>query len=170
MGVLARKGLMLSGGIADGTILSVLAGEAYVAWACQQVEVGHEAARRRDPHRVTALAIFSVDRRAEVAKKAVRSLLAFYLTIAGRSPLTDAYGISDELEEMTRQGAGYVERAMPARWLEDLVVAGDPEECAEKIRRLWRAGADSIVLLPAPVERALEVALFAGKEVLRRVR
>jgi 5,10-methylenetetrahydromethanopterin reductase len=59
---------------------------------------------------------------------------------------------------------------MPARWLEDLVVAGDPEECAEKIRRLWRAGADSVVLLPTPVERALEVALFAGREVLSRLR
>lgn len=170
MGVLARKGLMLSGEIADGTILSVLGGEAYVTWACQQVKVGHEAASRQDPHRVTALAIFSVDRRAEIAKEAVRSLLAFYLTIAGRSPLTDAYGISDELEHMIRHGAGHVEREMPARWLEDLVVAGDPEECAEKIRRLWGAGADSVVLLPTPVERALEVALFAGREVLSRLR
>jgi 5,10-methylenetetrahydromethanopterin reductase len=119
---------------------------------------------------VTALAIFSVNRRAEVAKQAVRSLLAFYLTVAGRSPLTDAYGISDELEDRIRQGAGHVEREMPARWLEDLVVAGDPEECAEKIRRLWREGADSVVLLPTPVERALEVALLAGREVLSRLR
>jgi 5,10-methylenetetrahydromethanopterin reductase len=170
MGVLARKGLALSGEIADGTILSALAGEAYVAWARQQIEAGHESARRRDPHRVTALAIFSVDRRTEVAKQAVRSLLAFYLTVAGRSPLTDAYGISDELEDMIRRGAGHVAREMPARWLEDLVVAGDPEECAEKIRRLGRAGADSVVLLPTPVERALEVALFAGREVLSRLR
>jgi 5,10-methylenetetrahydromethanopterin reductase len=71
---------------------------------------------------------------------------------------------------MTAQGIAYVERSMPARWLEDLAVAGDPEECAEKIRRLGRAGADSVVLLPAPTERALEVALLAGKEVLPRLR
>lgn len=119
---------------------------------------------------MTALAIFSVDRQAAVAKEAVRSLLAFYLTIAGRSPLTDAFGISDEVEDMVRQGAGHLEREMPARWLENLVVAGDPEECAEKIRRLWRAGADSVVLLPTPAGRALEVALLAGKEVLSRIR
>jgi len=170
MGVLARKGLALSGEIAEGTILSVLACEAYVAWAGQQVEAGRAVAQLQDQHRLTALTIFSVDRRPEIAKQAVRSLLAFYLTVAGRSPLTDAYGISDELEAMTAQGAGYVERSMPARWLEDLAVAGDPEECAEKIRRLGRAGADSVVLLPAPVERALEVALVAGQEVLSLLR
>jgi hypothetical protein len=34
---------------------------------------------------------------------------------------------------MIRRGAGHVEREMPARWLEELVVAGDPEECVEKI-------------------------------------
>src|SRR5262249_25636925 len=46
MGVLARKGLVLSGEISDGTILSVLAGEAYVAWAGQQVEAGRVIARQ----------------------------------------------------------------------------------------------------------------------------
>jgi 5,10-methylenetetrahydromethanopterin reductase len=170
LGVLAAKGLRLSGEIADGTIFSVLAGEAYVAWARREIEAGREAARRREPHRVTALAIFSVDRDSRVAKRAVRSLLGFYLETSGRSPLTDAYGISDEVEELVRGGEGHLERAIPDRWLEDLVIAGDPDECAEKIRRLGAAGADSVVLMPTPFERALEVAVLAGEEVLPRLR
>jgi 5,10-methylenetetrahydromethanopterin reductase len=171
MGVLAQKGLALSGEIADGTVLSVLAGEAYLTWACRQIMGARHIAGPDRPHRVTVLAIFSVNRRAAIAKEAVRSLLAFYLSVAGRSPLTDVYGISDELEALLARGAGNdLERAIPSRWVEDLMVAGEPEECVEKIRRLGRAGADSVVLFPAPAEQAVEVALLAGKEVLSRLR
>ena len=37
---------------------------------------------------------------------------------------------------------------MPDQWIEDLAVAGEPDECAEKIQRLLDAGSDSVVLFP----------------------
>jgi 5,10-methylenetetrahydromethanopterin reductase len=85
LGVLASKGLRLAGEIAEGTIVSVLAGEAYLKWARREIAAGVEAAGRNEPHRVTAFAIFSVDRDSHAAKRAVRPLLAFYLGVARRS-------------------------------------------------------------------------------------
>lgn len=58
---------------------------------------------------------------------------------------------------------------MPARWLDDLMVAGDPDECAAKIRRYLEAGADSVVLFPMPSERAGKVVRLAAQEVFPRL-
>jgi alkanesulfonate monooxygenase SsuD/methylene tetrahydromethanopterin reductase-like flavin-dependent oxidoreductase (luciferase family) len=49
MGLVNAKGLRLSGEIADGTILSVLAGVAYVRWSRQQIAEGAAAAKRCTP-------------------------------------------------------------------------------------------------------------------------
>jgi len=60
-------------------------------------------------------------------------------------------------------------REMPDQWLEDLAVAGDPDECASKLRRLLDAGADSVVLFPMPVDRAVEVVELTAREVFPRL-
>ena len=59
---------------------------------------------------------------------------------------------------------------MPDQWLEDLAIAGEPDECAEKIGRYLAAGADSVVLFPFPAERAREMVELAAAEVLPRLR
>jgi alkanesulfonate monooxygenase SsuD/methylene tetrahydromethanopterin reductase-like flavin-dependent oxidoreductase (luciferase family) len=78
--------------------------------------------------------------------------------------------IADELWEMAQGGPERILREMPDAWVEDLVVAGDPEECAAKIQRLLDAGADSVALFPMPVERAAEVVELTAAEVLPRLR
>jgi 5,10-methylenetetrahydromethanopterin reductase len=169
-GVLGPKMMRLSGEIADGNVLSVLSMPAYVRWARARIAEGARAAGRTAPLGLAAFAFFAVGSDGARAKAALRPSVAFYLAAGGRNALTDAYGISDELEAMLAAGgAGAVEREMPDRWLDDLAVAGDPDECAEKVRRLLDAGADSVVLFPMPSERSEEMVRVGAADVLPRI-
>ncbi|HEV7469162.1 MAG TPA: hypothetical protein VGO23_05185 [Pseudonocardia sp.] len=59
---------------------------------------------------------------------------------------------------------------MPDQWVEDLVVAGDPDECAAKIQALIDAGPDAVDLAPVATDRAKEVVQPTAREVLPQVR
>lgn len=170
MGVVAPKGIRLAGEVADGLVLSVLAGPDYVRFAIAEARAGAaEAGREHDP-RVVAFAMFSVEADRTRAKAALRGPTAFYLAAGGRNALTDAAGISDELDDMiTRGGAEVVERELPDHWLDELTVSGDADECAERIGHLLAAGADSVVLFPLPSERSDEIIRAAAADVMPRV-
>jgi alkanesulfonate monooxygenase SsuD/methylene tetrahydromethanopterin reductase-like flavin-dependent oxidoreductase (luciferase family) len=148
MGVVGPKMMQLSGEIADGNVLSVLSSREYVGWARERIAA---------PNRLVTFAFVSVG-----DKAALRKPMAFYLASDRRNALTEAYGIADELEAM-----GDVEREMPAQWIEDLAVAGEPDECAEKIRRLLDAGSDAVALFPLAGDPESAVRTVAA-EVLPR--
>jgi alkanesulfonate monooxygenase SsuD/methylene tetrahydromethanopterin reductase-like flavin-dependent oxidoreductase (luciferase family) len=168
-GILGPKMLQLAGEVADGTVGSVLAGADYLRWAREQIAIGQEKAGRSDHHRIACFALFSVDADSRKAHDALRPVMSFYLSVMPRSPLGDAYGITGELVEMAAGGAEGVAAKMPDRWMDDLAVVGDPEECAAQIRCLLDAGADSIVLYPMPPERSEEIIGLAAREVLPRL-
>ncbi|MER6975512.1 LLM class flavin-dependent oxidoreductase [Streptomyces carpinensis] len=169
-GVVNEKGLRVSGAVADGTILSVLASPAYVEWARARITEGAEKAQRTDPHRLVTYTLFSVNSDSKVARAAVRESIAFYLAAMPNSALSQVYGIQDELNELLADGgAEAVARDMPDAWVDDLAVAGDPDECAEKLRRLLDAGSDSIGLWLFPADQAGEVAQLTAREVLPRL-
>lgn len=170
LGVIGPKMLQLSGAVADGTVLSVCASPTYVRWAREQLAAGAAGAGRDGRHRLTTFAIFSVDRDGCRARKGARRYVAFYLAAGGVNALTDTYGISNELTDMiARGGLELVEREMPERWVEDLAIAGDPEECAARVRGYLEAGADSVALFPMPSDRATELVRLAAREVLPRI-
>ncbi|HLG57862.1 MAG TPA: LLM class flavin-dependent oxidoreductase [Vicinamibacterales bacterium] len=170
MGLVNRKGLVLSGEIADGTVLSVLAGTAYIRWAREQIAGGAAAAGRTGHHRIATYALYSVDADSKKAKEALRSVTAFYLEAMPKNALSQVYGIADEAGEMlSRGGAAAVAREMPAQWLEDLVIAGDPDECADKINAFLEAGSDSVNLWVFPLESAEDVLRLTAREVLPRI-
>ena len=170
MGVLAPKAMRLSGEIADGNLLSVLSTPAYVRWARERATDGAREAGRTGSRGLVAFAIFAVDADGARAKQAIRPALAFCLAAGGRNALTDSYGISDELEAMLAAGgAEAVERELPEHWLEDLAVAGDPDECADKIGRLIDAGAGSVALFPMPGERSADMVRAGAADVLPRL-
>jgi alkanesulfonate monooxygenase SsuD/methylene tetrahydromethanopterin reductase-like flavin-dependent oxidoreductase (luciferase family) len=125
-GIVNEHGLRLSGEIADGTVLSVLAGTEYVRWARERIAEGAgTAGREHEPHRVVTYALFSVDKDARKAKEAVRDAVAFYLEAMPDNALSQVYGITDELADLlARGGAASVAREMPVEWLDDLAVAG----------------------------------------------
>jgi 5,10-methylenetetrahydromethanopterin reductase len=88
-----------------------------------------------------------------------------------RGPLSEVYGIQQELQAARRcalaselpAAGGALASELPAAWLEDLAVAGDPDECAAKIRALLEAGSDSVGQWLFP--RGGELARYAAREV-----
>jgi 5,10-methylenetetrahydromethanopterin reductase len=161
-GVIGPKMLQLSGEVADGTLLSVLVGTEYVRWARERIAEGAERAGR-DPadHHVTAFAIYSVDEDAQKAKEAVRATAGFYLGAGGTNAITDQAGLSEELTALIEEGGvDAVVRDLDQSWFDQLTIAGEPDECADGIRRLLDAGADSVALFPVPsstIERQTEM-------------
>jgi len=175
MGVLGPKMLRLAGEVADGTVVSVLAGAAYLRWLRERVAEGQErAGRQGEHHRVATFALYAVDADGARAKRALREVAAFYLAAVPKSALTDVYGVGDELWDMVQRGgddaAALIAREMPEAWVDDLVVAGDPDECAAKIQRLLDAGSDSVLLFPTDHEQAEAVAELTAREVLPQLR
>ncbi len=171
MGVLAPKAMRLSGEIADGNVLSVLASPAYVRWARERVAEGAAEAGRGGSRHMATFAFVSIGPDGRAAKEALRAPMAFYLAAGGANALTDAYGVSEELEAMLERGGGAaaVEREMPERWLDELAVAGEPDECAEKIRRLLEAGSDSVALFPLAGEAPEAIVRAVADDLLPRL-
>ena len=169
-GVAGPKMLQLSGELADGTLLSVLASVGYVRWARDQIDAGRARGRgTQRPHRVTTFALCAVDDDSAVAKAAARDAVAFYLAAGGPNALTDAYGISEDLRALLANGdpGGLADR-IPDQWVDDLAVAGDPDECSRKIQTLIDAGSDHVALFPTPAENAQRTLAALAAHVLPR--
>jgi len=169
-GVVNEKGLRLSGEIADGTVLSTLSGTDYVRWARARIDEGRKTADRTDDHRLVTYALFSVDHDREVARRAVRESVAFYLSAMPDTALSRVPGIQDELTALLAEvGADGLADALPEQWISDLAVAGDPDECVQKLRALLDAGSDSVGLWLFPAPEAGRIAELAAREVLPRL-
>jgi 5,10-methylenetetrahydromethanopterin reductase len=172
MGVIGPKMLRLAGEIADGTVVSVLASPQYVSWLRERVDEGM-AEGSKTSHRVATFALYTVDADAAKAKQTLRQTTAFYLAAVPRSALTDVYGIGDELWDMYERGGedapALIAREMPDQWVDDLAIAGDPDECAAKIQALLDAGSDSVALFPMPVDRTAEIVEMTARDVLPKV-
>jgi 5,10-methylenetetrahydromethanopterin reductase len=174
MGVVGPKMLRLSGEVADATVVSVLAGTTYVRWLRERIAEGQKAAGREgESHRVATFVLYSVDDDAARAREAMRATAAFYLAAMPKSALTDVYGIGDELMDMYQRGAAeapsMITQEMPESWIDDLCVAGTPDQVAEKIQALIDAGSDSVCLCPIPPERSEEMLELTARRVLPAV-
>ena len=170
MGVTGPKMLRLSGEITDGTVLSVAAGHEYVQWARERIDEGRRLGGRSGPHRITLFAIYSVADDPQQARKAVRGPLAFYKSL-GANALTDVYGNSEQLLELIDRG-GYqaVRDGMPDQWIEDLTIAGSPEEVAAKIESFYEIGADCVALFPMPSDQVDRMVGQTAEQVLPLLR
>ncbi len=170
VGALAPRMLQLSGEIADGTVASLVTSVEYIRWAKEQIERGRRKAAHTAPHRLVVYALCSVARDRAAARAAVAPVLSWYLAALGRNPLTEAYGIADQLVEMAEGGPERVQREIPDRWVHDLAVVGTPSDCVAQLERLFDAGADSVCLFPLPTEGSEAVVRRAGAEVVSRFR
>jgi 5,10-methylenetetrahydromethanopterin reductase len=166
------KALQLSGEVADGTILSVLAGPAYVRWARERIA---EGARRagRDPnaHRVTTFALYAVDADADRARAAVRDAVALFLSAERDSALVRVPGLTDAVHELIGTGdPESLAARIPDQWIDEFAVAGDSAHCAARLQELLDAGSDAVGLWLFPTDRVDEVAELTAREVLPALR
>ena len=98
-----------------------------------------------EPRRLVVYAWMSLDADREAAFEAVRPQLERWLEL----------GLYPRLGELATD-------------LRSLAVVGDATDCARAVERLWRAGADSVVLVPRQGDHEEQVARFAA-EVLPRL-
>ena len=166
MGVMGPHMLRLSGELADGTLLSVGASPSYVSWARERIAEGAEAAGRdAGAHEVSTFTLFAIDEDGEKARADLRETLGFFLLTMAQSSLIEVLGIREQLLELGKDGPEGLGAKLPDEWVEDLAVAGDPAECAEKIRRLLDAGSNSVDLFPVPDLAAAQIRL-AGERLV----
>jgi alkanesulfonate monooxygenase SsuD/methylene tetrahydromethanopterin reductase-like flavin-dependent oxidoreductase (luciferase family) len=145
-GVIGPRSLRLSGRIADGTVLSVLAGTRYVQLALREIRAGMAEGDRTE-HLLPTFALSCVDNERARARSTSRPVLGFYLSALGNdNPLVDAAGHHDAPAELL--AAGEVTATFPDEWIDDFSVSGTPDEAERSIRALLDAGATSVVLMP----------------------
>lgn len=169
IGAIGPRMLALSGSVADGTVLSVLAGEAYLGYARGLIEAARRAAGRTDDHRITLFAIYSVHADRAIARTAAREALAFYAAAGGANALTDVAGISDRLRELLDADRTRLAADLPEEWVDRLTVSGSPDDVVERIGRLRRAGADAIALFLVPASDAESSIELTARDVLPRL-
>src|SRR5581483_9176942 len=98
LGAVGPRALELAGEIADGTVLSVLAGPGYVRWARERIEEGRrKAGREHEPHLVVSYLFLALAGSRDAARELVRPIVAEYLAAGGINPLTREAGLPDEL-------------------------------------------------------------------------
>lgn len=162
VGAVNERALAAAGGRADGVLLSVLAGEAYTAWARGRVAAGATAAGRPAPP-VTAFALASVDDDPEAARDAVRGAVAFFLGAEAHTALVGSSRHGAAVRQALAAlapGAPLPAEAVEDAWVDEYAVAGDVATVTARLRALVAAGADSLGLwlfpptaLPAQLDR-----------------
>ncbi|MCC6790139.1 MAG: LLM class flavin-dependent oxidoreductase [Thermomicrobiales bacterium] len=176
LGAEGPKALQLSGEIADGTVISVLASPDYLQFAREQIAAGCErSGRDLGVHKLIVYTIFAMDDDGAAARNAVRPAVAEYLGVSGQpTVLSTAAGVRDDLvREMGRIYRD--EHRIPAELADDetiarVTVAGTPDDCEAGIRRLIEAGADEIVFYPLPAERSEQMIERIASDLLPRLR
>jgi 5,10-methylenetetrahydromethanopterin reductase len=170
LGGVGPKALRLAGEVADGTVLSVLAGPEYVRWACERIHEGQEFSERGDkPHLVVAYLFLALARTREEARDLVRPIVTEYVSAGGVNPLSRAAGMPDEL--VNELHAEYLSGRVPVDRLGDDIVdqvaaAGPGSHCAQWIADLGAAGADVVAVMPVPLDDASDAVRRIGEEVL----
>jgi 5,10-methylenetetrahydromethanopterin reductase len=140
LGVKGPRAMRLAGEVADGVLLSLLAGPAYVAWARETLGADAD---------VSAYVAFSCDTDASVARDRLRGQVAKYIGVHGVHRITEAAGIAPSVAMACREGW---QQGMPRADLVDdeildaVAVAGNPRDCRSSLRGLAEAGLNGAVL------------------------
>src|SRR5260370_20199842 len=112
-GVIGPKSLTLSGEIADGTVISVMAGPKYVERARQITAEAAARSGRTRQHVLPTLSYCFIDYDGANARRAARASVAQMLAQAGPDLFTNRYCIDEPPRDMiSRGGAATVEAEM----------------------------------------------------------
>ncbi|BBG02395.1 MULTISPECIES: LLM class flavin-dependent oxidoreductase [Pseudonocardia] len=166
-GVLGDKGIALTGELADGIVVSVLATPEYVRATRQKLDAAADAAGRSTrPEQVVLVAmnLTGDPARAAEVRAQITPVLAFYIAATGPCPLFASIGANDTIADMiARGGAETVAAEMPDEWIDAFSVTGGPDEARAGIQALLDAGADKVVVVPVVADNAEEtLATVAG--------
>jgi 5,10-methylenetetrahydromethanopterin reductase len=151
LGVRGPKSLTLSGRVADGTILAEYAGPTYISWAREQIENGKLEAGHDREHRVTVFALTCAGATTAAAYEQLRPLMAPVIASGKRDSQLAPLGILPEVQELREsKDIEQFAAAIPETWIDELTIAGMPDDWNTAIDRFVSAGTNSIVLVPLP--------------------
>ena len=161
------KSVDLCAEIADGMVISVLAGPHYVATVRERIARVRRAQGLADDFALVVYALASIGDDRTAARAKVRPATAFYLEAMGPTLITGVYDANETLAAMIEAGGtAAIEAGMPDDWLDWLAVAGRPEDCRAGIEALFDAGATKVVLCVVPSEELPTQLEIFGREVL----
>ena len=159
-GVLGDKGIALTGELADGIVVSVLATPDYVRTTREKLDTAADAAGRAErPEQVvlTAMNLTRDPADAAAVREQIRPVLAFYIAATGPCPLFASIGANEQIADMlSRGGPELVAAEMPDEWVDHFAVTGGPDEARAGIRRFLDAGADKVVVVPLVADNVEE--------------
>ncbi|GAB2578714.1 hypothetical protein Aab01nite_09030 [Paractinoplanes abujensis] len=158
LGVKGPRAITEGGAVADGLLLSILAGPGYVRWVRSRVGAGAE---------VSAYVGLAVDDDPARARDRLRPMVAQFLGVHGDHLITRTAGVPADLAAHFR--AGWLDGAPRADLvtddlLDEVAVAGDAAGAARGLARLAEAGLDVAVIRDDPAvdpEQTLAAALSA---------
>jgi 5,10-methylenetetrahydromethanopterin reductase len=166
-GVRGARSLVLSGEVADGTVLGDMSSPGFVAWARTRIDEGRRAASRAERHRLTVYVLLDISH----DRTETRRRIAAALTTGGPAP-----GIGDDLADEVDALLATTEptalaSVLPDAYIDQLCVSGSPAACAARIEDWHRAGADALVLVPSEdAERAAAQLEQFARDVLPLLR
>ena len=147
-GVHGPRSLMLSGELADGTLLGWFSSPDYVRWARERIDEGRARAGRTDAHAVVVLVVCSIDDDdPDGARAELRAWASELVAAQAGSPHAMATEDGRRLDAAVDAVAGGV---LPDEVIGDFMAAGSTADCAYFVQRLLDAGADRVVLVPNP--------------------
>ncbi|MEC3955443.1 LLM class flavin-dependent oxidoreductase [Nocardia sp. CDC153] len=157
IGAVNERGLRLAGEKADGVLLSVLAGPAYVRWV-------RELLPRHAP--ITAFVLTAIDEDERVARDAVRAAVAMFLRAESASALVGKSPYAKEIRTAVAELAPSEQLPVPDAWIDEFAVAGTPAQVRTRLTALLDAGANSLGLWLFPPEHLDDQLHRLASEVL----
>ncbi|MBB4686927.1 alkanesulfonate monooxygenase SsuD/methylene tetrahydromethanopterin reductase-like flavin-dependent oxidoreductase (luciferase family) [Amycolatopsis jiangsuensis] len=166
-GVLGDKGLELTGRLADGLLVSALAPVEYVRSARRKLDEAARAAGRDERIAITVLTAANVTRdpgQVAATRKALKTVLAFYLAATGPGPLFDAVGANEQLADLlSRGGPEVVAAEMPDSWIDVFGIVGGQDTARARIEDYLDAGADNVAIATVVADGAEETVAAVGE-------
>lgn len=160
LGVKGPQAIARGGRLADGLLLSILAGPGYVRWVRDRVGPGPE---------LSAYVGIAVDDDPAKARDRIRPMAAQFLGVHGDHLITREAGVEPALADQLRAGwlTGTLRTDLVTDDLLDrVVVAGDVSGAARGLDRLAAAGLDVAVVRDDPTTDPAET-LRVTREVMR---
>jgi alkanesulfonate monooxygenase SsuD/methylene tetrahydromethanopterin reductase-like flavin-dependent oxidoreductase (luciferase family) len=169
IGALNERALRAAGATADGVLLSVLAGPAYITWARSQVSAGASMAKRPTPP-ITAFALASVADSRQVARDAVRDAVSFFVRAEAHTALVNRSPYAGDIHAAQAESGTFDGNFVAAdAWLDEFAVAGDPAQVSAQLNALIAAGADSVGLWLFPGAQLPDQLRLIAADVLPKV-
>jgi 5,10-methylenetetrahydromethanopterin reductase len=164
------KSVDLTAQIADGMLISVLAGPKYVQTVRDQIGKARKAAGLPDKFEIVTYVLACVGPNRTAARQKVRAAAAFYLEAMGPTLMTGVYGVNDQVEALIAKADGSkLAQNLPEDWLDWLVIAGEPADAVRMIKAHFDAGATSVALCIVPSDELPEQLKLIGREVLPHI-